>query len=457
MLGMILAGGGGTRLWPLSRLTHPKQFLNLGSSSQSLLQATYRRIHALVAHEDIFIVASRPHEGELLRQIEEIAPQFPKQNLLLEPSGRNTAPAILWLLFCLPEARRNEPLMILPADHLIPDTEAFAQCLNQAIPLAMHNKIVTFGIEPLHPETGYGYIKCGAPLSVGYRVERFVEKPDLQTALRYVESGEYTWNAGIFMSTPQTLLEEYQTHAPQLVALFEQPPHARNDSRKAQRIEKIYQQLPSDSFDCAILEKSQKVAVLPMKLAWSDLGSWESLHLASQKDENNNVLRGNTLVQDTHNCLIFSTKKLVTSIGVKNLVIVETEDALLVCNLSASQEVKKLVETLKAQARPEYHSHTTQTENWGTLHTLHQAPPCTIQQVEILPGKKFTARPPSQWGQHWTILQGEAEIWQEGEVCLLSAHESIYLPPLIQPHITNKKDTPLQLVVIQQSMPAPPP
>lgn len=453
MLAMILAGGGGTRLWPLSRLTHPKQFLNLASPEESLLQATYQRITGLVAHQDIFVVASHHHEWEVIRQIEEIAPQFPKQNLLLEPIGRNTAPAILWLLLCLPKAKRHEPLIILPADHLIPDTQGFVDSLNQATPLALQNKIVTFGIQPLYPETGYGYIKSGAPLSVGYCVERFVEKPDPQTASRYVASGQYTWNAGIFMSTPQTLLEEYQAHAPQLLSFFEQNQNAPSDLRNAQQIEEIYQRLPSESFDYAILEKSQKVAVLPMQLAWSDLGSWESLHQVAQKDSNNNVLRGNPLVQETHNCLIFSTKKLVTTIGVKNLIIVETEDALLVCDLSHSQEVKGLVETLKEQNRQEYQSHATQITHWGNTSTLHETPTCKIQRVEILPGKQFSSPNEPTQSHHWTVTQGEAEVLKNNVSVPLLVNESTEVPPLVCHHIKNTKDIPLHLVLIEKKPP----
>lgn len=450
MLGMILAGGGGTRLWPYSRSMSPKQFLNLGYTKESLLQETYQRLMELVSHPDIYVVGSHQHEFELVRQIEQIVPHFPRENLLFEPQGRNTAPAILWPVFCLPAEKLDEPIIILPADHLIPNTQQFIQYLQQGAFLASENKIVTFGIKPEHPETGYGYIKSGNPLSVGYEVETFVEKPDRKTAEQYLKLGQYTWNSGIFISTPKVLMEEYQAQAPEMFALFDRFKKTHADLRKPEVIEKIYQQLHSDSFDYAILEKSQRVAVLPVDLSWSDLGSWESIYQVSRKDEKSNVIRGNVILQDTHHCLIFSTKKLVTSIGVENLIIVETDDALLVCDLSRSQDVKQLVETLKEEDRHEYKFHTTQLKSWGSASLLHETATCKIKMLEILPGKAFFSQKQPGQSQHWIVIQGVAEIFQENESFRLLANESTYVPQSVNYHIKNIHNEILQFIVIQQ-------
>ncbi len=297
MIAIILAGGTGTRLWPYSRSMTPKQFLNLGSIQESLFQETCKRLESLVSPEDIYIVGADSHQKELKVQISQIYPNFRPEQLLLEPMGRNTKP----------------------------------DC----------------------PETGYGYIKAGEPLEVGFKVDEFVEKPDLATAEGYLKSSEYTWNASIFMATTETWLGEFRSHAPEMLTLFEEAAIDGNLS-DPKVISEIYQTITADSIDYALLEKSNRVAVIPVDMEWTDLGSWESLFKVSEKDGQGNVIRGNVISQDSQNSLIFSSKKLVTSIGVDNLIIVETDDALLVCDMTRSQDVKKLVETLKREERNEY-------------------------------------------------------------------------------------------------------
>ena len=357
MIAMILAGGTGTRLWPYSRDMTPKQFLNLGSNHESLFQETCKRLEALASPEQIYVVGDERHQGKLQQQMEQVFPDFRPEQLLLEPLRRNTAPAILWGILHIPPNQLREPVIILASDHLIKVPENFISALKSAELLVNYGHIVTFGIRPDRPETGYGYIKAGEPLEVGFKVADFVEKPDQATAERYVKSSDYTWNASIFMATAETWLDEFRQHAPEMLAVFEKEIADRKELDNPELIRKIYQSIEAESIDYALLEKSQRVAVLPVEMGWSDLGSWENIYQVSEKDGDGNVLRGNVISHDTQNSLIFSSKKLVTSIGVEDLVIVETDDALLVCDMKRSQDVKKLVETLKKEGRHEYKFH----------------------------------------------------------------------------------------------------
>jgi len=313
MIAMILAGGTGTRLWPYSRSMTPKQFLNLGSTHESLFQETCKRLETLVSPEQIYVVGSDEHVGELRQQMLQMFPDYRPAQLLIEPLSRNTAPAILWGILSIPQNQRREPVVILASDHLIKAPEQFVSALKSAESLANSGYIVTFGIRPDRPETGYGYIKAGDALEVGFKVEEFVEKPDQATAERYLESSEYTWNASIFMATAETWLEEFRLHAPELLAVFENKTAAGKALTDPENIRKIYEAIPAESIDYALLEKSKRVAVLPVEMEWSDLGSWESIFQVSEKDAQGNVLRGNVILHDTQNSLIFSSKKLVTS------------------------------------------------------------------------------------------------------------------------------------------------
>ncbi|MGK5092945.1 mannose-1-phosphate guanylyltransferase/mannose-6-phosphate isomerase [Deltaproteobacteria bacterium TL4] len=449
MIGMILAGGSGSRLWPYSRTMSPKQFLNLGSTHESLLQDTYKRLTKVVQPQDVYIVGAKAHEYELIHQMDEISSDFKKEHLLLEPMGRNTAPAILWGLLQIPEDQRNEAVVILPADHLIAAEKQFIKALLEAEALTHEGWLVTFGIRPDRPETGYGYIKAGTPLSVGYRVEKFVEKPDLATAKEYIQSDAYTWNAGIFMATATMLLGEYRAYAEALYDTFHEVQSTEQNLLEIKNISKVYAKIPSDSIDYAILEKSQKVAILPVDMEWSDLGSWEGIHQVSEKDENGNVTRGNVISRDTKNCLIFTTKKLVTSIGVEDLIIVETDDALLVCDMKRSQDVKNLVETLKQEDRYEYKFHTTVMRPWGSYTVLHETPHFKIVIMELLPGRRMSLQRHRHRNEHWVVAHGTADVICGKESLLLSENESIRVPQTVIHRLGNSGKIPLNVIEIQ--------
>jgi len=450
MIAMILAGGTGTRLWPYSRSMTPKQFLNLGSTHESLFQETCKRLETLVSPEQIYVVGSDEHVGELRQQMLQMFPDYRPAQLLIEPLSRNTAPAILWGILSIPQNQRREPVVILASDHLIKAPEQFVSALKSAESLANSGYIVTFGIRPDRPETGYGYIKAGDALEVGFKVEEFVEKPDQATAERYLESSEYTWNASIFMATAETWLEEFRLHAPELLAVFENKTAAGKALTDPENIRKIYEAIPAESIDYALLEKSKRVAVLPVEMEWSDLGSWESIFQVSEKDAQGNVLRGNVILHDTQNSLIFSSKKLVTSIGVENLIIVETDDALLVCDMKRSQDVKKLVETLKREERHEYKFHTRVMRPWGSATTILENKIYRIRMLEIMPEKSMSLQRHKYRSEHWVVLQGTADVQRGDEQVILKVNESAYIPIGMPHRLGNSGKISLQIIEVQQ-------
>ncbi|MBC8257501.1 MAG: mannose-1-phosphate guanylyltransferase/mannose-6-phosphate isomerase [SAR324 cluster bacterium] len=450
MIAIILAGGTGTRLWPFSRSMTPKQFLNLGSTHESLFQETCLRLENLVPPEQIYVIGADSHQGELQQQMGQIYPDYRPEQLLLEPQSRNTAPAILWGILQIPENQRHEPVVILASDHLIKAPAGFISALKSAETLAASGYLVTFGIRPDRPETGYGYIKAGESLGVGFKVAEFVEKPDQATAEAYLESADYTWNASIFMATAETWLAEFRLHAAEMLAVFEVKSAAGDDLADPQVISDIYEEIAADSIDYALFEKSKNVAVLPVEMDWSDLGSWESIFQVSEKDEQGNVLRGNVVSLDTKNSLIFSSKKLVTSIGVENLIIVETDDALLVCDMTRSQDVKKLVETLKKEERHEYKFHTRVMRPWGSATTILENSNYRIRMLEIGPEKSLRLQRHQQRSEHWVVLEGTAEVQRGDETIILHQNESAYIPKGMQHRLQNSTKVPLQIIEVQQ-------
>ena len=447
---MILAGGTGTRLWPYSRSTTPKQFLNLGSTHESLFQETCRRLEPLISPEKIYVVGSSEHQGELQQQMQEVFPDYNSEQLLIEPLSRNTAPAILWGILQIPENQRQQPVVILASDHLIKSPQNLISALKSAKPLASSGYIVTFGIRPERPETGYGYIKAGEALEVGFKVSYFVEKPDQETAKAYLESSDYTWNASIFMATAETWLDEFRKHSPELLAAFDKKSIAEKDLYDPKNIREIYESIEAESIDYALLEKSKNVVVLPVEMEWSDLGSWESIYEVSEKDAHGNVLRGNVISHDTHNSLIFSSKKLVTSIGVDNLIIIETDDALLVCDMSRSQDVKKLVEKLKREDRHEYKFHTRVTSPWGSATTILENKFYRIRMLEIMPGKSMSLQSDHWRSENLIILEGNADMHRRDEKIILKKNESAHIPIGVAHTLRNSEKISLKIIEVQR-------
>ena len=447
MIAMILAGGSGTRLWPFSRSMTPKQFLNLGQTHESLLQETCTRLGGLVPKDQLWIVGAESHRYELERQVEQVLPGLGKDRLLLEPIGRNTAPAILWGLASIPQNLWDLPLVILPADHLIQKTALFQEKLKAGAQLAQEGWIVTFGITPNRPDTGYGYIKAAEPVGPGFKVAKFAEKPNLKTAQAYLAEGCYSWNAGIFMATPRMLASVYAQLCPEMYDLFFAEGKPKNLGENG--IGPVYGAIKSDSFDYAVLEKSDKVAVVQMEVGWNDLGCWESIYEVSPKDAQGNVERGNVVLQDSENCLIISSKRLVAGVGLKNLIVVETDDALLVCDLNRSQDVKTLVDHLKKEDRGEYKFHTKVLRPWGSYTVLREGPGFKVKSIEVLPGKRLSLQRHLHRSEHWVVLEGTAKVTSGKEVLFLTENQSTYLPKTALHRLENPGKSPCKIIEVQ--------
>ncbi len=447
MIVILIAGGSGSRLWPMSRTLSPKQFLSLGDTEESLFQETFRRMEPLMEPGLTYIVGSKNHDLEIHQQLEQIQLTLPEKNILLEPKGMNTAPAILWALSQIKEEDYDKPVLIAPADHLIQPEEAFLAYLRQGEKLANQGWLVTFGVKPDRPETGYGYIKAGEALEIGNKVAAFHEKPDLVQAVAYLKEGSYSWNAGIFLSTPRVLLEEFQSYCGELYQCFF--PQGKGPNYNLD-IAQCYNQVQANSIDYAILEKSQRVATVTFDLQWSDLGSWESIYQIRPKDPQGNVSQGNVILRDSENCLILGQKRLIAGLGLKNMIIVETDDALLVCDMSRAQEVKQLVDQLKQDNRVEFRHHTKVLRPWGTYQILFEQPGIKIKSIRVTPGKRLSLQRHFNRAEHWIVTQGAAVVTRNQETLFLAENESVFIPQTAVHRLENRGKLPLEIIEVQQ-------
>ena len=443
---VILAGGTGTRLWPMSRELHPKQLLKLGGSG-SLLQETYRRLVDLDGALPPILVVGEEHRFTARDQILQMGAGHPSA-ILLEPLGRNTAPATAAAAV---HARENlggdTVLLVLPADHLIKDAAAFRAAVAEAAVLAQAGRLVTFGIRPLYPETGYGYIKKGE----GERVLGFVEKPDLETAKGYLAQGNYFWNSGMLAFTADAILAELKRHDPKIVECMEEamargavdPPFYRLERAAMERC-------PSDSIDYAVLEKSSTVAVVvPADMGWSDVGSWQAVWEVSDKDRHGNALSGDVLCEDVSNSLIRTERGLVAAVGLSNMLVVETDDAVLVAPLSRSQDVKKIVQRLKADKREESLLHRTVSRPWGTYTILEEQANFKIKRITVSPGVKLSLQMHHHRSEHWVVVRGTARVTCGDKVYLVRENESTYIPCGERHRLENPGVIPLELIEVQ--------
>lgn len=443
---VIMSGGSGTRLWPLSRQTKPKQFLAL-VGEYSLLQDTINRLDGINKQEPI-VICNEEHRflvAEQLRQLEQ------KAAILLEPIGRNTAPAVALAAFKVYQQNPNAILLVLAADHLIQNTKVFQQAINNALALAKQDYLVTFGIVPTVPETGYGYIEQGSQITEGsYQVKQFIEKPSQLVAEEYLQAGHYCWNSGMFMFTAKTYLMELEKYRPDIYKACKQAMQSPTVDLDFIRIDKeAFLGCPSDSIDYAVMEKTDKAVVVSLDAGWTDIGSWSALWQVTNKDSQGNTLKGDVLVEQTTNTLVYANDRLVTTLGVDNLVIVETKDAVLVAAKNKIQQVKDIVAKLQQAGRIEVVQHSEVHRPWGFYDCIDIGERYQVKRITVKPGAKLSLQKHHHRAEHWVIVKGTARITKNNETYLLTEDQSTYIPIGEIHSLENPGKIPLELIEVQ--------
>ena len=443
---VILSGGSGTRLWPLSRKHYPKQLLNLTGGAYTMLQETIVRVGHL---QNPIIVCNEDHRFMVAEQCHAIGVK--PSSILLEPVARNTAPAIALAAL---EATKKAPeaiLAVFPADHVIQNQEAFEASLNVAIEAAKQNQLVTFGIVADKPETGFGYIKANTEIEASvYKVEQFVEKPDLATAKHYIECCDYFWNSGMFVFKAAAYLAALKQSNANIVTACEQALDNASSDLDFTRISKEhFEKSPDDSIDYAVMEKSNNVSVVPMDAGWSDLGSWSSLWDIADKDDNGSAHIGDVISINSQNNLVHSSDKLVATIGLENTVIVETKDALLIADKNQVQDVKKIVEQLKGKSRTEHLLHREVHRPWGCYDSIDNGSRYQVKRITVKPGASLSLQMHHHRAEHWVVVSGTAIVQVGEKEQMLTENQSVYIPIGETHRLTNPGKLPLELIEVQ--------
>lgn len=447
---VIMAGGSGSRLWPLSRQLHPKQFLPL-TGKGSMLQETLGRLE-LIEHQAPLLICNEEHRFLVAEQLRQQG--VTDARILLEPEGRNTAPAIaLAALQAIADSDEGSEvlLLVLAADHLITDVKAFHESVAQAQVLAEQGQLVTFGVEPTHAETGYGYIQRSERQGdQGFRVQRFVEKPDRITAESYLASGDYYWNSGMFLFQAKRYLEELESFQPDMLAACRLAMASAQQDFDFIRVDKqSFKTCPSESIDYAVMEHTEHASVVPLAAGWSDIGSWSSLWDVSAKDANDNVLHGDVFAEDTSHTLVRSEHRLVATLGVENLVVVETKDAVLVAHKDRVQDVKRVVARLQKAGRSEYFNHREVYRPWGVYDSVDSSDRYQVKRITVKPGAKLSVQMHHHRAEHWVVVSGTAKVTNGEKTYLVSENESTYIP-IGQVHaLENPGRIPLELIEVQ--------
>ena len=439
---VILAGGSGTRLWPLSRASFPKQFLSLYGNA-TMLQSTVKRLEGLDVQSTVTI-CNEEHRffvAEQLREIDKLG------SIILEPEGRNTAPAIALASFSV----EDDPLLlVLSADHVIQDEVAFTKSVRAAIPLAESGKLVTFGIKPNEPNTGYGYIKRGEKKDAGFAVDQFVEKPSFELAQDYVSSGNYYWNSGIFLFKTSKYLKELKNFRPDIYEACKSSIVDIQEDLDFLRVDKLkFESCPSESADYAVMEKTKDAVVVALDAGWSDIGSWSSLWDISDKDENGNVTHGDVMLHSSNNSYVRTDGKLVAAIGVDDLVIVSTKDVLMVSHKNIAQDIKIIVEQLKDSSRNEWKAHREVYRPWGKYDLIDIGKHYQAKRITVKPGAKLSVQLHNYRAEHWIVVSGEARVTNGDKTFILSENESTYIPVGVVHALENNGKNELELIEVQ--------
>ncbi len=442
---VILAGGSGTRLWPLSRSSKPKQFLNLKEGNETLLQATMNRLEGLNIESSVTI-CNEEHRffvAEQLREIDKLG------SIILEPIGRNTAPAIA--IAALSSNQDEDPLLlVLSSDHAIDDNDKFLATVKKALPLAESGKLVTFGIKAREPNTGYGYIKRGIKTGEGYIVDKFEEKPSKDLAEKYVNSGNYFWNSGMFLFKSSTYLSELKKFRPDIYRACVSAHKSIEADLDFLRIDKEnFLKCPSESIDYAVMQETSDAVMVIMDVGWSDIGSWSSLLGISKKDNDGNSTQGDVLLKNTKNTYVKSDEKLVAAIGLEDLVIVSTKDALMVSDINSTADIQAVVENLKEQGREEWNLNREVDRPWGKFDSLDKGSKYQVKRITVNPGAKLSLQMHNHRSEHWIVVSGTAKVTNGKNIITLNENDSTYIP-LGEIHtVENPSEVPLEIIEIQ--------
>lgn len=454
--GIIMAGGSGTRFWPLSRELYPKQFLSLDGEG-SLLQGTIHRIQPMIPQDRLWIMVGPKHESETRRVLRLAESEDLPARVFVEPQSRNTLVPLAVASLLIQKSDPEGVLAVMASDHLIGPQEKFLALMKQACGIAEHHDVIlTFGIQPIRPETGFGYLELGDPVpsaSTGlaqvFTVRQFVEKPDRETAGRFLAQKTHLWNSGMFAFRASTFLAELREHQPVLSKQLEEFSKTIGTPQEAKALKKLYSAAPDTSVDYGLLERSRKVWTLSASLDWKDVGSWSALDDFSEKDSRGNVIRGNVLSFHNDNCILFGDKRVLATIGVRDLIVVDTDDATLVCHKDEAQRVREVVSALKSQNRVEALEHRTTNRPWGKYTILDQGPHYKIKNVTVNPNSRLSYQMHLHRSEHWVVIAGTAKVTLDDREIYLHINQSIDIPKTTRHRIENPGRVPLIIIEVQ--------